>query len=80
MRQVRRVRGFYLHLCQFVLVIGLLAAINLYTAPHRLWFFWPALGWGAGLLIHALRVFEWLPFLGADWERRQVEKRLGRPL
>ena len=40
----------------------------------------PALGWGMGLALHGLRIFDKIPFLGADWERRQVEKRLGRKL
>jgi transcriptional regulator with XRE-family HTH domain len=77
---VRKLRGFYVHLIQYVVVISVLCVINLVTHPARLWFFWPALGWGLGLLAHAAAVFQWVRFLGPDWERRQVEKRLGRPL
>ena len=78
--EVRKLKGFYLHLAQYVVVIAALCAINLLTTPHRLWFYWPALGWGIGILAHAAAIFGWLPFLGVDWEKRQVEKRLGRPL
>lgn len=78
--EVRKLKGFYLHLAQYVVVIAALCAINLLTTPHRLWFYWPALGWGIGILAHAATIFGWLPFLGVDWEKRQVEKRLGRPL
>ncbi|MDH0899412.1 helix-turn-helix domain-containing protein [Comamonas aquatica] len=78
--EVRKLKGFYLHLAQYVVVIAALCAINLLTTPHRLWFYWPALGWGIGILAHAATIFGWLPFLGGDWEKRQVEKRLGRPL
>lgn len=78
--EVRKLKGFYLHLAQYVVVIAALCAINLLTTPHRLWFYWPALGWGIGILAHAATMFGWLPFLGVDWEKRQVEKRLGRPL
>ena len=78
--EVRKLKGFYLHLAQYVVVIAALCAINLLTTPHRLWFYWPALGWGIGILAHAAASFGWLPFLGVDWEKRQVEKRLGRPL
>ena len=79
-RQVRRLRGFYLHLFQYFLVTLALLAFNLATAPHRLWVLWVMGGWGVGVLAHALRVFlpGWL--LGPQWERRQVEKRLSRPL
>jgi len=76
--EVRKLKGFYLHLAQYVVVIAALCAINLLTTPHRLWFYWPALGWGIGILAHAATIFGWLPFLGVDWEKRQVEKRLGR--
>ncbi len=77
---VRRLRRFYIHLAQYVLVISLLMIINLATNAGTLWFVWPALGWGIGILGHAAAVFEFMPFFGAQWERRQVEKRLGRPL
>lgn len=78
--EVRKLKGFYLHLAQYVVVIAALCAINLLTTPHRLWFYWAALGWGIAILAHAATIFGWLPFLGVDWEKRQVEKRLGRPL
>ena len=77
---VRKKRAFFVHLTQYVLVIGLLAAINLLTYPRYLWFVWPALGWGLGVLSHGAGVFQFIPFLGADWERREVEKALGRKL
>lgn len=78
--EVRKLKRFYLHLVQYLVVMAALCAINLLTTPHRLWFYWPALGWGIGILAHAAATLCWLPFLGADWEKRQVEKRLGRPL
>jgi transcriptional regulator with XRE-family HTH domain len=79
-QQVRRLRGFYRQLGAFALVIPFLAVINLMTSPQHLWFYWPALGWGLGLLMHSLRVFTHFGPLGPEWEKREVEKRLGRPL
>ena len=78
--KVRKIRGFYIHLAQYVVVICVLAVINLVMHPSKLWFFWPALGWGIGLLAHAAATFEFIPFFGAEWERKQVEKHLGRTL
>jgi hypothetical protein len=46
--------GFYIHLAAFVSVNALLILINLATTPAHFWFQWPLLGWGLGLLIHAL--------------------------
>lgn len=77
---IRKVKRFYGHLARYLIVIAGLAIINVYNSPGNLWFIWPALGWGLALLAHAASVFEFMPFFGADWEKRQVEKRLGRPL
>jgi transcriptional regulator with XRE-family HTH domain len=79
-RYVSKLRGFYLHLFRYIVVVLLLLAINLIVSPQRMWVFWVIGGWGLGIALHAFRVFrpDWL--LGPQWERRQVEKRLGRPL
>lgn len=42
------------HLAVYISVIALLAGINLLTSPGDWWVQWPALGWGIGLLSHAL--------------------------
>ena len=78
--KVRRIKGFYIHLAQYIIIICALAVINLVTYPSRLWFVWPAIGWGIGIAVHAAATFGFVPFFGADWERKQVEKQLGRPL
>lgn len=80
MRHVEKLRRFYTGLALYAVVITLLAGINVVTFHGRWWAVWPALGWGIALLVRAARVFEWLPIFGSDWERRQIEKRLGRPL
>ena len=77
---VRKVKGFYIHLTQYLIVIPILAGINLVGYSQYLWFVWPALGWGFGVLAHGASVLGVVPFLGGDWERRQVEKHLGRKL
>ena len=79
-KYVRKLRGFYLHFSRYVLICLALLAVNLVTSPHRLWALWVIGGWVLGILAHAASTFrpDWL--LGPQWERRQVEKRLGRPL
>jgi hypothetical protein len=49
--------GFYSHLGVYAGVNLLLIIINLLSSPEYLWFRWPLLGWGIGLLFHGLRVF-----------------------
>lgn len=77
---MRRLRGFHLHLGRYVVIILGLWVVNLIVSPYRLWVLFVMGGWGIGVLAHAFSVFrpDWL--LGPQWERRQVEKRLGRPL
>ncbi len=78
-RDVRKLRGFYMHLFQYVVVIGVLAVINA-SSPGRWWVQWPAMGWGIGIVAHGLSIWRHNPLFGAEWERRQIEKRLGRKL
>lgn len=77
---VRKLRGFYLHLFRYAVVVLILLAINLIVSPERMWVFWVMGGWGLGVLMHAFRVFRRDWFLGPQWERQQIEKRLGRSL
>ena len=54
MPQDHAMRGFLIHLGVYVVVVGLLAALNLYRSPSNLWFIWVLLGWGIGVAAHGL--------------------------
>jgi len=77
---VRHVKAFYIHAAQYVVAISIFAIGNYMLTPRHFWSLWVAIGWGGGLLFHGLRVFDKIPFLNAEWEKRQVEKHLGRRL
>ena len=67
--QARKLRGFYLHLTQYVVTLCILLTINLWTSPHYLWVGWVAMGWGIGIFFHVLSAFDrFIPF-GAEWEK-----------
>lgn len=74
----RDTKGFYSHLVLYVLCVIAMAGANFYLQPDNLWFIWPAVGWGMGVLSHGLAATELLSFYSVDWERRQIEKWLGR--
>jgi transcriptional regulator with XRE-family HTH domain len=78
--QVRKLKGFYIHLAQYVLVIALLTVINALTTPNRWWVQWVIMGWGVGVFFHWLQISERFSLFGSKWEKHQVEKRLGRKL
>jgi 2TM domain len=73
-KQVREIKGFYGHLTSYVIVLAILIYLNLKYTPEYLWFIWTMLGWGIGLLSHAIRVFNWFPFLNKEWEERKIKQ------
>ncbi|WP_233071222.1 2TM domain-containing protein [Motilimonas eburnea] len=75
-KEVKELRGFYSHLTSYVLVMVLLTIINIIFSPDYFWVIWPMLGWGIGIVNHALSVFNILPRFGKDWEQKQIEKRM----
>lgn len=79
-RQVRDIKGFYANLICYLIVMPILIAVDVILSPDDLWFYGPALGWGLGVIFHGLGVFEVFPLFSPAWEKRQIEKRLGRKL
>jgi transcriptional regulator with XRE-family HTH domain len=79
-RHVRKMRGLYSHMATYAVVMAALTAFNLIVTPRHIWFVFPMLGWGIGLLSHAVSVLNILPWFGPEWEKRQVERQLGRKL
>jgi transcriptional regulator with XRE-family HTH domain len=77
---VRDIKGFYTHALTYMVLITGLILLNAFISPGRWWVLFAAIGWGIGLLVHALNVFEVFDFFGPEWEKKQVEKRLGRKL
>ena len=73
-KQVEEIRGFYGNLVAYIAVNLFLLYINLKYSPEYLWFFWPMLGWGFGLLFHAMKAFNYTPFLGKNWEERKLKE------
>ena len=53
----RKARAFAVHLFAYVAVVLVLLFVNLTVTPNVWWFYWVALGWGAGVLAQGLCVF-----------------------
>ena len=54
--------------------------LGLFVCIEHPWVLWGMGGWGLGILMHASRIFGLGWLLGPEWERKEVEKKLGRPL
>lgn len=75
--------GFYIHFTVYVGVNLLLVVINLATLPEPrkgffqdFWFYWPLLGWGIGIVFHALAAFVFSN--GASLKDRMIEKEMAK--
>jgi hypothetical protein len=73
-KQVRRIRGFYVHALVYVLVNALVIFINATTASGVWWSLWTVLGWGIGLAAHAIAVFGLGGLWGPQWEERKIRE------
>ena len=87
-KKVKDIKGFYGHLAAYVLVIlivlstrGRFMSIDntiFQNSEYLNWIDWNVFGtpiiWGVFLCIHAIQVFGRNPFLGKNWEERQIRK------
>ena len=69
-KRVKELKGFYGNLISYCIVIPFLVILNLMTSPRQLWFYWPMLGWGIGLLAHGMNVFA----IGRNWEEKKIRE------
>ena len=81
---VARLKGFYMHLFMFgvfaFMFLGMFGLKWGFTSPPLRLMLYAFAGWGIGLVIHGLHAYEVFDFLSPKWERRMVERRLGRKL
>jgi hypothetical protein len=62
------------HLTAYLVINAGLVALNLLTSPDTLWFYWPMLGWGIGLVAHGVTTYTQL----ADARDDLIEAELQR--
>jgi transcriptional regulator with XRE-family HTH domain len=80
LKHVRRLKDFYLHLLQFAVGAPALLLLNLVVATQYHWALWFIAFWVLGLVGDGLRLFSKARIFTGAWERRQVERYLGRQL
>jgi hypothetical protein len=71
--RVEELKGFYVHLTVYLIVNLGLVLID-FAAGAGWWFFWPLVGWGVGLAIHAVVVFGVEGPWGRGWEERKIRQ------
>jgi len=77
-RHVRRKRIFYTVLGIWIALSLMWFTIDMRDDSSSLWFYWPMLGTGVGVAITGITLLGIGGLLGADWERREIDKYLRR--
>lgn len=74
-KRVEGMKMLYTNIMMYVIFICALAGLNYYVNGLRHpWFLWAAFGWGIGLFFQAIKVFNWTPFMGKNWEERKMKQ------
>jgi hypothetical protein len=80
-RKVQGMRAFYIHALVYAVVITMLIVINLLSGDGwkgNWWVQWPAMTWGAVLILHGIFAHGGADLFGADWEERKVDELVNR--
>lgn len=72
-KRVENLKAFYIHLALYILVNLMLFFINISSDSSKLWFLYPLVGWGIGIVIHGLTTFPFGIF-GKEWEERKIKE------
>ncbi len=71
-RRIRAKRAFWVHLAVYFAVNAFLVFIWAVTSGSYFWPVWPILGWGIGLVAHAMGVF----FAPMDISEERIDREL----
>ncbi len=74
---IKGVKEFFSHAFMYVIFCVAFLVVGKELSSLMIWGF---AGWGVGVLVHGLSAFEVIRFGSADWERKLVERKLGRKL
>jgi hypothetical protein len=72
-KRVEELKGFYVHITIYLIMVPVFIYLN-YRSTGFPWAIFPIVGWGFGVMGHAMEVFNYNPFLGKDWEERKLRE------
>jgi hypothetical protein len=79
-KKVKKKKDFYGHLSSFLVMSIFFFVLNMLTSPWVMWFYWPILGWGIGVLFHYFDVFG-VPGVGSldkEWEEKAIQEEMAK--
>lgn len=76
--KVNDLKSFYFSLIFFTVVnLGLIYIWYEYSSHSFQWFWFPLIGWGIGLTLKGLKLYNVDIILGKQWETRQINRFMG---
>lgn len=74
-KRVAEIKKFYNNLIMYSIFIAFMAGLNYYVNGFRNpWFLWVVFGFGISIFFQSIKVFNWIPFFGKDWEVRKMKE------
>lgn len=78
-KRIEELKGFYANIISYMIIIPCLAGLNYWTNQMEYaWFLWAAMGWGVGLLFHAVGIFLFKGLWGWQWQERKMKEFMER--
>jgi len=77
LQYAKSIKEFYTHLFLYAIFVPIIVATKGITDPQALMI---AAGWTVGIIFHGLVAHEKITIFTPNWERKLVEKKLGRKL
>jgi hypothetical protein len=74
-KRIRAKRGFWIHFGIYLAVNALLVVVWAVTWTDYFWPVWPMLGWGIGVVAHALTVFTGGMAISEARIQREIDRR-----
>jgi len=71
--RLKLIKDFYGNLISYCIVIPILIWINYRTSDFP-WVIFPIIGWGIGVVTHAMEAYGFNPFFGKAWEERKIRE------
>ena len=77
LQSVHKIKKFYSHLIVYIFVTTIIIVVKTQKIDEgeTIWHaFYAPLFWGIGLVLHALNVFDKVPFFNSEWEEKKVKQ------
>ena len=69
-KRVEELKSFYIHILVYIILIPLWIFINYKTYWDFKWFWFPVIGMGVSIIIHAFKIYSY----NNDWEERKIKE------